>query len=152
MKKYIIIVASILTFVACNSNEGKKSKHTEAEAKALKDEVMEGHDIGMAKTPKISQMQKEVNRILDSIGRLPAKSQEAVAGLKGRLDSLRKDLDYADFAMNKWMEEFNYDTATKGDLDRRVEYLVDEKMKVNKVKDAILNSLAKADSVLRSKL
>ena len=78
MKKYIVIAASVLTFVACNSNEEKKSEHTEAEATALKDEVMEGHDIGMAKTPKISQMQ--ISRIIrQSIAKLRLEIDRAPA-------------------------------------------------------------------------
>lgn len=152
MKKYIVIAAAALFFAACNGNEEKKPDNAEAKADTLLKEVMNGHDVGMAKTPKLSKAQKEAERLLDSIGKLPAKSQEALAGFKGRLDSLRKDLEYADFAMTKWMEEFNYDTASGGNnIERRIEYLESEKMKVNKVRDAILNSLQKADSVLKSK-
>jgi Na+/phosphate symporter len=150
MKRYMAIIAATLFFSACNSNEEKKPDGPQAKADTLLEEVMDGHDVGMAKTPKLSQAQKEAQRLLDSISRLPAKSQEAIAGFKARLDSLRKDLEYADFAMDKWMEEFNYDSA-KDNVEKRIEYLTEEKVKVEKVKDAILNSLAKADSVLKSK-
>jgi hypothetical protein len=150
MKKYIVIVLTALFFTACNSNEEKTPADANAKADSLRDQVMDGHDIGMAKTPKLSKAQQEVDRLLDSIGKLPAKSQQLAAGFKARLDSLKKDLEYADMAMNKWMKEFNYDSA-KNDAEKRVEYFMEEKIKVDKVKDAILNSLAKADSVLRSK-
>ncbi len=59
------------------------------------------------------------------------------------------DLRNAIFAMDKWMAEFNMDSA-KEDMEKRVQYLLDEKMKVGKVKDAILNSLNKADSLLKA--
>lgn len=150
MKKYIIIVIATLSLVACNSNEEKTPDAATAKADTLIKEVMEGHDVGMAKTPRLSKAQKEAQRLLDSISKLPAKSQELAAGLKARLDSLKKDLEYADMAMNKWMKEFNYDSAANN-VEKRIEYLAEEKIKVNKVKDAILNSLQRADSVLKSK-
>ena len=49
------------------------------------------------------------------------------------------------------MSEFNMDSAVNN-MQERIKYLADEKWKVGKVKEAILGSLAKADSVLRSKL
>src|SRR5687767_698992 len=128
MKRYMAIIAATLFFSACNSNEEKKPDGAQAKADTLLEEVMDGHDVGMAKTPKLSQAQKEAQRLLDSISRLPAKSQEAIAGFKARLDSLRKDLEYADFAMDKWMEEFNYDSA-KDNVEKRIEYLTEEKVK-----------------------
>jgi hypothetical protein len=150
MKKYILIAIAALSLAACNSNEEKTPDDTKAKADSIRDEVMEGHDIGMAKTPKLSKAQKEAERLLDSIAKLPAKSQELAAGFKAQLESLRKDLEYADMAMTKWMKEFNYDSA-ENDVEKRIEYMTEEKFKVNKVKEAILNSLQKADSVLKSK-
>jgi hypothetical protein len=49
------------------------------------------------------------------------------------------------------MDEFNVDSAIDN-AKERVRYLEDEKLKVNKVKDAILNSLQKADSLLKVKI
>jgi hypothetical protein len=53
--------------------------------------------------------------------------------------------------MNKWMDEFNMDSAVNN-MEQRIKYLTDEKMKVGKVKESILGSLHKADSLLKSKL
>jgi hypothetical protein len=39
----------------------------------------------------------------------------------------------------------------KEDAKKRIDYLANEKVKVNNVKEAILNSLSKADSLLRKK-
>jgi transcriptional regulator NrdR family protein len=52
--------------------------------------------------------------------------------------------------MNKWMDEFKFDSAVN-DVKERINYLGEEKLKVTKVKEAILNGLQKADSVLKEK-
>ena len=56
--------------------------------------------------------------------------------------------NYADFAMDKWMVEFNIDSA-KGNQELRIAYLRSELDKVSNVKKAILSSLSKADSLLK---
>jgi hypothetical protein len=109
---------------------------------------MAGHDEVMPKMGKIRGAQKEAQRLIDSIAALPAKAQAEAALLKTKLEELVKDLSYADFAMDKWMTEFSLDSA-KDNMAMRLKYLADEKLKVNKVKEAILNSLAKADSLLK---
>ena len=111
---------------------------------------MNGHDVGMAKMGRLTRAEQTTRRMLDSIKNLPAKAQQAAEPLRIKLDSLQKDLSYAEFAMNKWMEEFNIDSALN-QLDQRIEYLKSEKIKVTKVKESILNGLEKADSVLKSK-
>ena len=111
---------------------------------------MEGHDIGMAKMGKLTRAEQAARRMLDSIEKLPAKAKQAAAPLKLKLDSLQKDLSYAEFAMNKWMEEFNIDSA-ENDMKKRIEYLKSEKLKVSKVKESILSGLQKADSLLKDK-
>ena len=65
------------------------------------------------------------------------------------LIDLKEDLNYANNAMSKWMEEFENDSA-KGNAELRIRYLESEKEKVNKVKDAILNGLKRADSLLKN--
>jgi hypothetical protein len=96
-------------------------------------------------------MEKKVKAALDSIAKLPAKSKQDLAPYKVKLDSVAADLSYAIFAMDKWMEEFDMDSA-KDNIEARVKYLLDEKMKVGKVKTAILNSLSKADSLMKTNL
>ena len=113
-------------------------------------DVMDGHDIGMAKMGRLTRAEQTTRRLLDSIENLPVKAKQAAAPLKIKLDSLQKDLSYAEFAMNKWMEEFNMDSAVNN-VEKRIDYLSSEKLKVSKVKEAILGSLQKADSVIKEK-
>jgi len=52
--------------------------------------------------------------------------------------------------MDKWMTEYDMDSAINN-MEQRIKYLTDEKMKVGKMKEAILGGLQKADSLLREK-
>lgn len=158
MKKNILSFIIVIIAIACNNADKKQegsSDHTtkapKTQADSLMNDVMDGHDIGMGKMSKINKMQKEVKMVLDSIAKLPVKAKYAAAPLKVKLDSLAADLSYAEKAMNKWMDEFNMDSAVNN-IDQRIQYLAEEKLKIGKVKIAILRSLQKADSLLKSKL
>ncbi|HUM65796.1 MAG TPA: hypothetical protein PLV32_08130, partial [Chitinophagaceae bacterium] len=152
MKRISIVVLTglALVLISCGG-DGSKQKSPEAKlADSLYKDVMNGHDVGMAKMGRLTRAEQTTRRLLDSIKNLPAKAQQSAEPLRIKLDSLQKDLSYAEFAMNKWMEEFNIDSALN-QLDQRIEYLKSEKIKVSKVKESILNGLEKADSVLRNK-
>jgi len=41
--------------------------------------------------------------------------------------------------------------SAKDNIEQRVKYLAEEKLKVTKVKEAVLGGLAKADSLLKAK-
>jgi hypothetical protein len=153
MKQIILPLLSVLLLVtSCNNNKTTAThKESKTMVDSLYDDVMDGHDVGMGKMARLNHMQQQTKHLLDSITKLPVKAQQAATPYKAKLDSLLKDLDYADFAMNKWMEEFSLDSA-KNNVQQRIKYLSDEKDKVGKVKSAILNSLEKADSLFKSKL
>jgi len=143
----------LFSFIACKNadkedHSGHNTHEPKTQADSLMSDVMDGHDVGMAKYGKLQAMEKKVKAALDSISKLPAKTREGLSVYKSRLDSLSADLSYALFAMDKWMEEFDMDSA-KDDMQKRIEYLLDEKMKVGKVKEAILKSLSRADSLLK---
>jgi hypothetical protein len=155
MKKlqYTLSVILFIVMLSCN-NENKETVKANDSQKALADtleaQVWEGHDVAMPKSMKIPNVQKEVTRIIDSIAKLPAKTQAAAAPYKKKLDSLLVDLSDADEAMNRWMKGFKFDSA-KNNLEVRIKYLADEKLKVEDVKKAVLGSLEKADSLLKAK-
>lgn len=162
IKKIILPFLAICLFSACNdSGKEDHSKHGatgekrdtagKTPADALYDEVMAGHDEVMPKMGKVRGAQARAKVLLDSIAKLPAKAQDAAAGLKKDLESLVNDLNYADFAMDKWMTEFNMDSAVN-DVQQRIKYLESEKGKVTKVKESVLKGLARADSLFKAKL
>src|SRR5688572_2626431 len=152
MKKIILPLAILIALVsACNNNKTEtKTDDKKVVADSLWEQVMEGHDVGMAKMSKLEKAQNEANRLIDSISKLPANLKNAAEPYRVKLDSLVKRLSYADFAMNKWMEEMNWE-AKKMEVDARINYLKDEKIKVEKMKAAILNSLSEADTLLSRK-
>lgn len=158
MKAFQFVLVAFITIglVACNNSENKhngpdQNNKPKTQVDSLYKDVMDGHDIGMAKMGKLTRAEQTARRLLDSIEKLPAKAKQAAVPLKIKLDSLQKDLSYAEFAMNKWMEEFNMDSAVNN-VQERINYLSSEKLKVSKVKEAILGSLQKADSILKQKL
>ncbi len=150
MKKLVIPFIALLV-LACNNSSEKKADPLKAQADSLEKQVEEGHNIAMPKSMKIPKLQKAAQQMIDSIAALPAKAREAAAPLKAKLEDLVNELNYADNAMNKWMAEMNFDSSLN-DLQQRVKYLAEEKLKVDKVKEAVLTSIARADSLLKAKL
>lgn len=156
-KKLILPALMLFFIIACNSSEkndtaskrkdGFSEKATTKEDSLLK-EVIEGHDVGMARMLKISRYKDRIKAELDSIGKLPTKSDNKA--YQQTLKDLKEDLEYAEYSMNEWMDKFELDTL-KDKTELRIKYLEDEKMKVSKVKENILNSLAIADSLFQKK-
>lgn len=132
---------------ACGSS-GTSADPLKAKADSLYKAVIKGHDIAMPPSMRIPDLQKKAQHLVDSLATLKGKAAEASASLKAKLEELVNELDYADNAMTKWMAEINWDSASNN-LQQRVDYLTNEQLKVNKVKEAVLNSIAKADSLLR---
>ena len=146
----LAVILSVILSISCNENDKGSGAAARTRTDSLLNDVMDGHNFGMAKMGKLTRAEQTTRRLLDSLAKLPAKAREAAEPLKVKLDSLQKELSYAEFAMNKWMDEFNADSAVDSPKDR-INYLEDEKIKIAKVKEAILGSLEKADSLIRGK-
>lgn len=145
----VIIAIGMILLTACNNNAPNQQAEVEGKSAlsdSLFDAVMESHDVAMPKMFKLERLQKEAKAKSDSLNKLPAALKKENATTKAGLDSLVKDLEYADFAMNKWMQEFKYDSL-KNNEPERIKYLQSEKVKVDKVKDAVLGSLQKAEAL-----
>lgn len=148
----MLLVFAGITLIACNDAGRKESSDRKdgfsdkpvTKGDSLYQEVMDGHDIGMAKMGKLNKYSIEVQRLLDSLGKLKAPD----AALRTRLQSLQKDLHEAQEGMNGWMEGFNTDSASAAET-LRIPYLEREKAKVEQVKSNILTSLQRADSLLK---
>ena len=153
MKQLTILLAFCCLMAACNdgANESEERKDGFSEtAKTPEDSlyklVMEGHDIGMAKMGKLRGLQQQAQRSLDSLNKLS--SSENKAQWQQMLMDIQEDLNYAEYSMNTWMEEFNSDSA-KDNPELRLEYLKTEQDKVEKVKNNILSSIQRADSIFK---
>lgn len=152
--RFSLVCMAAMAFVACN-NETESPVRKDGFTKVLKtkedslySDVMEGHDIGMAKMQKISKYHADVKDKLDSLSKLPASKVDK--NYQQALTALDEDLNYADVAMHTWMVEFKTDSPALN-TNERVQYLESEKRKVEKVKLAILSSLQRADSLFGKK-
>jgi hypothetical protein len=159
MKKTIALFF-ILVFIivsACNNPNdkngvatGNEKRSSQTPADSLMEDVMNGHDVGMSKMGKLSSMQNRVQNVIDSIEKLPGKTKTALAPYKTKLVQTLQNLKSAKAGMEKWMDEFNMDSAVNN-MEQRIKYLRDEKWKVSEVKENILTSLQKADSLVKQK-
>ncbi len=152
MKNVVLFsILTVILFMTACTNAEKKDNPLKAQADSLYKEVIAGHDMAMPKSMRIPKLQKAAQHMIDSIAVLPEKARQAAAHLKAKLEELVNELGDADNAMNIWMSEINFDSAINN-LEQRIKYFTEEKIKVNKVKEAVLNSIAKADSLLKAKL
>jgi hypothetical protein len=150
MKKILIPVAGffLFLFTACI---GDNEDNASALADSLYNDVIKGHDEAMVGWMRIEGKQKEINQLLDSIAKLPSKAKAVTEQLAAKLTEANTELQSAYDGMDRWMSEVNLDSA-KDNPEQRIKYFTEEKLKVFKVKDAVSNSLHKADSLLKAKL
>ena len=147
---FLVIIVSIVS--ACNNSNKKPKKQTSSfsAVDSLIKDIDKGHMDGMGKIGRLHNTRKSVQAMLDSIGRLPVQTQKAASAFADNLKTTIQELDYADMAMDKWMTEYVEDSAIENE-QARLNYLKNEKIKVDNVSAAIRNSLKKADSLLNLK-
>jgi len=147
----LFIAIAFLLIMACNDastdtprTDGFSAKPITKED-SLHKEVMDGHDVGMAKMLPIRKYLVRIQQQLDSIGKLTVKQQDKQ--YLQSLTALQQELQDAVNGMNTWMDKYREDSA-KGNETLRIQYLEAEKVKVEAVKTQILQSLQHADSLL----
>ena len=151
MKGIVQLLACCFLFAACNNNSAdNRGTIGKTRADSLMEEVMKGHDKGMAKMSKLNEAKNKIQHVIDSISKLPTDVQKRSIQYRMQLDSTFNRLTFADYAMNKWMEEFNMDTL-KDNKEEQAKYLESEKSKIGKVNEAMVSGLQKADSLLMKK-
>lgn len=153
MKQFFAIALLAASFLAACSNQPAPADTPQTgipklvtHEDSLVHDVLEGHDAGMARMIKLSKYIKKTKLLLDSLAAVPAvkRNRSYEADLKGLLE----DLNYAEISMNTWMDEFKLDSLKDKPKEREA-YLESEKRKVTKMKEAILSSLQKGDSLLK---
>ncbi len=141
MRFYSLALIALLA-VACNSGAPADAEPQKSLSDSLLQQVLDGHDVAMPKMMKLQRLQKDAQAELDSLKKTPGNTQRIAL-----LDSTLKNLNYADVAMHEWMEGFKYDSL-KDNEPARVDYLKIQLASVNEMKEVVLSSIAKADSVL----
>lgn len=149
MKRYLFFVFPVILFACGNNTEQRTdgfSQKPQTKEDSLYEDVMKGHDVGMAKMAKIKSYLQESTHVLDSVAKLPGSKKKSV--YQQKVLTVQSSLKNADSLMDKWMENFSPDSFAT-DKPKRIEYLQSEKNKVNTVRDMILQSLNKADSLFK---
>jgi len=154
MNNRIILSITIACFLttACNNDTANKprtdafSEKPVSKQDSLEKDVMDGHDVAMAKMGRIRKYLAQITLQRDSVSKLPATQQNKT--YQQMLTDMEKDLRKADSSMNAWMEAYAIDSA-KDNKELRIKYLESEKEKVDAVKKLVLESVQQADSLLK---
>jgi hypothetical protein len=141
MKTFLLFATvATLIFTACQNNE--------ATQKALHDEVIAKHDTLMAKMDEVITNKNKLESILTKLSTL---KQEHITLdtnlLKLEIDSSKTALNIADDAMMSWMHNFNPDYSEKSH-DEVIDYLNDQKHKIDSVKILFNSSLNHSNSLI----
>jgi hypothetical protein len=149
-----LVVPSLFMFllISCNSSSTTKNDHSktiESVSDSLMHEILRQHDVGMAKMNKISDAKNQIQRALDSIAKLPTDLQKRSGQYRMQLDSAFNWLTFADRDMETWMNEFNMDSLNDN-KEEQLKYFESEKKKISNVTVEMINSLQKADSLLKN--
>jgi hypothetical protein len=157
MKKIgISFFVFLFVFLAACNNAGKKdndqliSEKLKAQAESLYKEFLKEHETGMNGWMKIEGRQKQIKTLLDSIASLPVKAQSALDSYRSKLKEASADLGNAYEKMDVWMKGMNPDSA-ENNVELRIQYLTNEKMKGGNITALINNSIQKTDSLLKIK-
>lgn len=150
--KFVVQSLFIFLLIGCNSSSTMKhdnSKTSESKSDSLMHEILRQHDVGMAKMNRISDTKTQIQKALDSIAKLPTDLQKRSGQYRMQLDSAFNWLTFADRDMETWMNEFNMDSLNDN-KEEQVKYFESEKKKISNVTVGMINSLQKADSLLKN--
>lgn len=153
---YKIIIASMalssMVIMSCNdgsSDSGRKDgfgDQPKTKEDSLFHQIMEGHDVGMAKMGQIRKYEALAQQQLDSLAKLPAAQHNKA--YQENLLAVQQELGAAGKNMDTWMEEFNPDSL-KDDQAAHLKYYQAEVDRVAGVKKQILDGLQHADSLFK---
>lgn len=156
MKSEVIKIVSgaciVVALFSCNS-ENDSAAHREngftpaaTREDSLNHDIMEGHDVAMARMSKLDDYLAKTKHALDSVEALPNEKLDIL--FRDDLISIQRSLDSARLSMNAWMDGFKPDSAEQN-KEVHLKYLESEREKVMKMKNMVLSSLQRADSMFR---
>lgn len=106
-----------------------------ADNEQLASEVMEIHDIAMAKMTTMHELKLQLQELEEKEG-VQKETTESIASLKT-----------AHRGMMQWMREYKKDQSQLSEESRKA-YLLEEKVKIQHVSDIINNSIASSEKIL----
>lgn len=139
MKPQALLLLIMVFIAGCttkkNNGEHSHDEHDSAN-QALYDEVMKVHDEVM---PKMNDIYKLKEQLKKEIANAPG----LVEGKRKEIESAIRQLDSASEGMMVWMRNFNPLPDSLGEEKAR-KYLEEQKAKVNKVKEDMLQAIDEA--------
>lgn len=127
--KHLLFIPIVTLSISCNT-EQKKIDKLENEVMAIHDEIM----------PKMS----EIMALKSDLGEMLKKSDSTAANygkLKQEVDSLNILLTESDNGMMDWMDAYNADTLKSSTTENAEKYLIDQKQKIDLVKEKTLKTI-----------
>ncbi len=151
-----LLFFTLLVLLSCKDSKSDQDANNSTPASetsladSLEDQVWDAHDVGMAKYGTLRGMKLRAEQIIDSISKLPESEKQAATEFREKLTALVTELSNAKEGMDGWMRYYrDVRDSAKDDPPKRIAFLRDEIERVNKVRDAILQSLARADSLIK---
>ena len=140
----ITLLAILLFTWGCaqkNQDHGEHNHHHDEATgnQALYDEVMKVHDEVMPKMNDIYKLKGELKKKISDTPDMPAEKKSAIESALVKLDS-------ASESMMVWMRKFNPLPDSVGEA-KATQYLEDQKVKVQKVKDDMLKAIEDAKAL-----
>jgi len=131
---------SMYLFLSCGPNKKQQEEK-------LRQEVMAIHDEVMPKTEELFKLRKNLQKLVDSLNL--AKYPDTILGNLAK--QLVVKLKQADEAMMDWMHNYNGGSGIY-DHEELMNYLSEEKEKIQNVKSLILESIDSAHAFLQKKI
>lgn len=131
-----IIFVAILA-IACNQQQKQEKDY-----KAVRDEVMQFHDLVMASHGVIVKNQMKLDSLLKDLKGLKAKFPKTDTVLeKEKITALIRDLSKAEAQMNDWMHRFEPDVTGKSN-QVAIQYFKNEKAKIAAIDSLYKNEIS----------
>ncbi|MBD3750648.1 MAG: hypothetical protein IE931_14265 [Sphingobacteriales bacterium] len=119
-----------------------------ADQKKAQEEIMKDHDELMAQMDKIMTNKSMLMKLENHLDSLKMKDAALdTAKLKLEIEALKADLASSNDAMMTWMHRFNPDFTGKKHQEV-MDYLKDQKIKVDSVKTIFNESISKSDALI----
>jgi hypothetical protein len=147
MKNFLsVAIIGILSILLSCGQKSHENDHNQGDAnqeaggnQALYDDVMKVHDEVMPKMNDIYKLREQLKKQISDTPGMAAKKKEEIESTIIKLDSASEE-------MMVWMRNFNPLPDSLGEDSAR-EYLEKEKVKVNEVKEAMLQAIEEAKAI-----
>lgn len=108
-------------------------------------EVMEIHDVSMAKMSEVRSLSRQLNDSIEHTNVNPMEQEEVINRYRNHL----KELKQAEQEMLQWMRQFDKDAKSATGKDEKLSYFKKEKEKIKEIDQHVNEALVSAREILR---